>query len=201
MLLRCLAFALLFPMLALGPATNVSAEEREQLPDVEVADGAYPNDAEDWRWSVRNAARLRPVSQLDADAVRFTFDAGSALRKSYVFEVRRRASDALLLIAWLDRREGGGWQVERRARLLITTWEYDGLSRLVDMQIARGRDFAARIESGEGLGRLCVDGFALLTERAVNGHQSWMSGSCGPNHPNEVIEHYLRALALDRLGG
>lgn len=162
--------------------------------------GAYPYHEEDnVRWTVRGAANVRPLRQMGDEAFRFTFDAGSALRMSYVYQARRFASGAVLYVSWLDRRSGGGWMVTRRQQFRLQRSEYDGLAAEIDEQLRRGRDDAERVRRGDEP-MLCTDGFSLRTERIADGHESWMQNGCGPNDPNEAIDRTLRDFILDRIG-
>ena len=197
---RSLVAALLALALVGGEVRAQSAESLP-LPYLRFEEGAYPFDEdEDGYRSVREAAGLRPLRQLGPDAFRFTFDASSALRKSYVFEARRRRNDATLDIVWLDRRRGSAWQPTRRLRLRIALSEYDFLAAQIDGELRRGRAYVERLDAGEEPGVVCVDGFALLTERVVGERENWMADGCGIYHPNEEIDRLLRDFVLDRLG-
>jgi hypothetical protein len=190
--------------IALGALLVLSAPSHAQPADhpsgVLFEDGPFPYHAEDDnRWSVRGAAGVRPMAEVGADAFRFTFDASSALRKSYVYEARRSATGAILQVTWLDRRSAGGWTPTRRQRFRIQSAEYERIATEIDEQLRRGREDAERIRDGEEP-LLCTDGFALRTERIVDGRQSWMQNGCDPNDPNGEIDRMLRDFVLDRLG-
>ena len=201
MRVRRVVIAALFWLALTGvPAQAQSIDDL--LPMIEVSEGAYPEYAEDehdGRRSVREAARVRPMRDLGTDAFRFTFDASSALRKSYVFEARRSGAEATFVVTWLDRWHRG-WRRTRRIQFHISLSDYEDLARSLDEELQRGGASSARIHAGEEPGVICVDGYALLTERIVGASQTWMRDSCGIYHPNEQIDRLLRDFVLDRLG-
>ncbi len=195
-------FAALLALALIGGDARAQSSDSLPLPYLRFEEGAYPFD-EDERdyWSVRRAAGVRPLRQLGPDSFRFTFDASSALRSSYVFEARRRRDDATLDVVWLDRRQGwSGWRPARRLRVRIALSEYDSLAAQIDDELRRGHAYAARLDAGEEPGVICVDGYSLLTERVVSDRETWMGESCGIYHPNEEIDRLLRDCVLDRLG-
>jgi hypothetical protein len=197
-MLRMIAIAL-SALFALGAPSQ--AQTANYPSGVLFEEGPFPYHEEDnTDWTVRGAAGVRPMAQLGTDAFRFTFDASSALRKSYVYEARRSANGAVLQVTWLDRRSAGGWTPTRRQRFRIQSAEYERLATEIDEQLRLGREDAERVRSGEEQ-MLCNDGFALRTERIVDGRESWMENGCGPDDPNEAIDRMLRDFVLDRIGG
>jgi len=182
-------------------AGSARAQSSDSLPSIRFEQGAYPFDTEQEISAVRRAAEIRPMLGLGPDAFRFTFDAGSALRKSYVFEGRRGRSSATLNVLWLDRDGAVGWHPSRHRQFRITLAEYDSLAASIDQELQRGEAYAVRLNAGEEPDVICVDGFDLLAERIVRGREVWMGDSCGVYHPNEEIDRLLRDFVLDRLGG
>lgn len=196
-MLRAVAIGLV----ALLAASAASHAQTSDYPSgVLVEEGPFPYHQEDRNhWNARGAADVRPLAQVGADAFRFTFDASSALRKSYVYEARRSTTGAVLNVIWLDRRSDGGWAPTRRQRFRIQASQYEDLAAEIDSQFRLGREDAERVRNGEEP-LLCTDGFALLTERIADGRESWMRNGCGPNDPNQAIDRMLRDFVLDRLG-
>lgn len=189
------ALCCMFVAVACFPA---AAQTDIGLPYVEYGEGRYPDEA--GAADVRAASDIRPLTELGADAFRFTSDPASGLRKAYVFEARRLREHATLAVIWLDRGRELRWARTRRVTFHLSHAEYDALATLVDEQLERGRALSSRLRQGEEPTWLCNDGSYLIAERIRDGREMWMMGDCGLHHPNSEVEARLRAFVLDRLG-
>ena len=190
------AFAVCFLIFFLAPLFSLAQpDERIPVTDVELGVGDVPIDPLDIRHELHAAA----ISRLGTDAFRFT-DAPAICGRAYSFEAERREREAIFRVAWLDGCARTGWRVTRRETFRLSTEEYDDLAEWIDEQMTRGRTIAntARPEADEGW--VCMDGAALLTERLSNGSATWMTGSCGDDHPSTLIEQRLIDHAFHRMG-
>ena len=92
-----------------------------------------------------------------------------------------------------------GLRVTRHETFRLSLDEYDGLAEWVDAQMERGRAIATAPRA-TGDEWVCMDGSTLLTERIHDGHLTWMTGSCGDDHPSTLIEQRLIDQAFNRMG-
>jgi hypothetical protein len=162
--------------------------------DAEVGNGDPAREGFD----VRDAIRARPISVLGPDAFRYV-EQPALGGTGYVIELRRRRLNATIEVNWLYGHPGLGWTRTRLRRLTIPLEDYDSLSEWVDEEFDRAeRAHAARGDSDARY--LCADGPGASTERISGDRARWMTGSCGEDHPNDMIGNRLKGLVLDLLG-
>lgn len=150
------------------------------------------------RHDVRDAVSAPLLGEIGPDVFRFS-QAPALGGRGYVMTFVGQADGAWAEIIWLDGHPSLGWRVTRRQRFELAPSEYERLATFVDQQLARGAP-DLRSEAGDVI-MVCTDGPGYLTERLMDGDQSWLRGFCGDDHPNDAIKAYLSAWALHRLGG
>lgn len=165
-----------------------------------AANSPAEGNAHDKNGVLRSVA-AQPVSTLGADALRFSTEpqlGGTAI----VVEATRRADGShRVRVRRFEGHPRIGWAAEREWSFRLSDREYRALTLRIDQLLALPdpQPDCDRVVFEE-CGYVCTDGAGILVERATDGRALWRRGSCGPRHPNDLIEKVIRRLVRGKLG-
>lgn len=149
--------------------------------------GAYRPD----RHEVLASARVRPLSTLGVEAVRFSSTPALGGR-GWIVEIHRTKGDRAEGVAEFYRGHPSyGWVKAGSVRLEAPVDEFDRLAVSVENALARG-------EPNNRVGDefvVCTDGPGYVSEQRRSGRSVWASGFCNGHPNNEIAALMLNAIA------
>ncbi len=139
------------------------------------------------------------ISEIDRDVLRFS-SAPALGGRGYMMTFVGAADGAWAEVVWLYGHSQTEWRVTRRERFALEPSEYESIATFADSAYVRGARRGYMNPTRDVI-HVCADGPGYLSERLVDGSQTWLAGSCGDEHPNDEIANYLLRWLADRLGG
>ncbi|HEX8643962.1 MAG TPA: hypothetical protein VF702_08625 [Allosphingosinicella sp.] len=151
--------------------------------------------------SVLRSIEARPLTTLGADALRFSTEPQLG-GKAIVVEIARSAEGShRVRVRRFHGHFRSGWAADGEWNFLLSDRRYRAFVARVDRLLAQPDPRPdCRGASQEECMYVCTDGPGILVERASGGRTVWRRGSCGPRHPNDLIEKAVRRLLRRNLG-
>lgn len=151
--------------------------------------------------SVLRSIGAQPIVTMGADALRFSTEpqlGGTAI----VVETARSAGGShQVRVRRFDGHFEEGWAADGEWNFRISDQQYRALTSRIDLLLAQPdpRPDCDEVAEDECM-YICNDGPGILVERAIGGRSVWREGSCGPRHPNDLVEEVIRRLVRRSLG-